>query len=354
MTPPLKKALLWAALAGCSLLAGLVLHYEGFPAAFLVGAIVAAIGFSLRGIRLRLPRPYFVGAQALIGCSVAESFSASILLAILDDWLPMALIVGTTVIAGGMCGWLLVRYRVLPGTTAAWGSSPGAAAAMVAMADDYGADARLVALMQYLRVLVVVLSASLVAHLVAGPEGMAVAAAQPTPADWMMPLVAALGSALAGALIGQWFRIPAGALVLPMLIGGALQVSGLAHVHEPYWLKAGASLLLGWQVGLAFDRASLIAALRLVPRLLLSTLLLIGLCAVSAFLLVRLVEVDPLTAYLATSPGGLDSMILIAMGSQVDAPFVVAVQTLRLFVVVLTGPLIARLISRSAPDQDQG
>ena len=41
---------------------------------------------------------------------------------------------------------------MLPGTTAVWGSSPGAATAMVLMAEAFGADARLVAFMQYLRV----------------------------------------------------------------------------------------------------------------------------------------------------------------------------------------------------------
>jgi uncharacterized membrane protein AbrB (regulator of aidB expression) len=55
-----------------------------------------------------------------------------------------------------------------------------------------------------------------------------------------------------------------------------------------------------------------------------------------------------LTAYLATSPGGLDSIAVIATGSRADVPFVLAIQTMRLFLVLLTGPAIARLISRYA------
>ena len=53
---------------------------------------------------------------------------------------------------------------VVPGTTGVWGSSPGAASAMVVMADAFGADARLVAFMQYLRVVCVVVVASLIAR----------------------------------------------------------------------------------------------------------------------------------------------------------------------------------------------
>ena len=107
-------------------------------------------------------------------------------------------------------------------------------------------------------------------------------------------------------------------------------------------------MFLGWYVGLGFNRSLLISAFRMLPRLLISTVMLIGLCGLSAMLLMEFLHTDPLKAYLSTSPGGLDSVILIAMGSQADIPFVVAVQTLRLFVVILVGPGIARLICRHA------
>ena len=55
-----------------------------------------------------------------------------------------------------------------------------------------------------------------------------------------------------------------------------------------------------------------------------------------------------LTAYLATTPGGLDSVVIIAMNTHADMPFVMAAQTLRLIVVILAGPQIAKLICRFA------
>ena len=66
--------------------------------------------------------------------------------------------------------------------------------------------------------------------------------------------------------------------------------------------------------------------------------------------LTLLLPIDLLTAVLATSPGGLDSVAIIAVGSKADVSFVLAVQTLRLFVVLLTGPLLAKWISRSVPE----
>ena len=56
-------------------------------------------------------------------------------------------------------------------------------------------------------------------------------------------------------------------------------------------------------------------------------------------------DIDPLTAYLATSPGGLDSVAIIAATAGVNIPFVMAFQTARLLLVVFTGPALARFMA---------
>jgi membrane AbrB-like protein len=89
-------------------------------------------------------------------------------------------------------------------------------------------------------------------------------------------------------------------------------------------------------------------ALRALPQLLLSTGVLIALCCLSAALLKAVAHVDALTAYLATTPGGLDSVTVIAIGSGADVPLVLAIQAVRVFLVILSGPPLARLIARIA------
>ena len=348
----LETTVLWLALLAFSLPVGWFVTRAGLPAAFLISGMLCGIAFSLADLQLILPRKAFQCGQALIGCAVAKSITADILETILRGWPVMLLVVAGAVFSGALVGWTLVRSRLLPGTTAAWGSTPGAASAMVSMAEEYGADARLVALMQYLRVFVVVLSASVVSHYVLG-SGQTAPLNAPLPSIGLhsvlwSELAVTLAIAVVGGGIGVWFRIPAGALLGPMLLGAALHSTDLASIYQPFWLQSVASMLLGWYVGLGFNRKLLLSAFRLLPRLLLSTVALIGLCAVLAVLLVFFLHTDPLTAYLATSPGGLDSVVLIAMGSQADVPFIVAVQTLRLFMVILAGPAIARLICRHA------
>ena len=92
----------------------------------------------------------------------------------------------------------------------------------------------------------------------------------------------------------------------------------------------------------------LAAAARALPQTIGATILLMAFCGGVAWLLVVLVHVDPLTAYLATSPGGADSVAIIAASSHVDLPFVIAMQTSRFLVVLLIGPTLARFIADRA------
>lgn len=346
-----KTAGLWGLLLALSLAASFVLHALAVPASYLIGPMVVAIGFGARGASLKLPQPVFIAAQAIIGCLVARTLSASILASLAADWLPMILTVAATVASGALTGWLLMRFAGLPGTTAAWGSTPGAASVMVAMAADFGADARLVGFVQYLRVVIVVLSASMVSHLMFGVSAASPGAGAPpapTGVDQILPVIETLVIAGAGALTGPRLRIPAGALLMPMVIAAAFHISGAVTIVLPAWLLGATYLGLGWYIGLGFTRDVFLYAVRALPKLILATALLIGLCGLSAWVLTLLLPIDGLTAYLATSPGGLDSVVIIAIGSHADAPFVIAVQTLRLFAVMVTGPLIAKFLSRNA------
>jgi len=117
-------------------------------------------------------------------------------------------------------------------------------------------------------------------------------------------------------------------------------------IELPPWLLAASYALVGWSIGLRFTRPILVHALRALPRLVASILVLIALCGGLAVILVLTAGVDPLTAYLATSPGGADSVAIIAGSSDVNLPFVMAMQTARFLVVLLVGPGVARFFAR--------
>ena len=135
----------WIGLIVLSVGIGAVLLWLHAPAALMLGPLVAGIIIAAGGGKVRFPLPAFVVAQGIIGCMIARMVPLSIMGDILSHWLLFTAGVLSVVIACSLLGWLMTRLRLLPGTTALWGMSPGAASVMTIMAESYGADIRLVA-----------------------------------------------------------------------------------------------------------------------------------------------------------------------------------------------------------------
>ncbi|MEJ0015567.1 MAG: AbrB family transcriptional regulator [Acetobacteraceae bacterium] len=338
----------WIVLLLLSAVFAVGLEAMRLPAALLLGPMIAAILVALAGSGLRVPPPPVLIAQSVIGCMIARTIPPAIIGEIARDWPLFVAVVAALIAASSTIGWVLTRWRVLPGTTAVWGSSPGAASAMMLMAAAYGADIRLVAFMQYLRVLMVALVATIVARL--WTSGGSVPA---TEIVWFPPIAwgafaATLVLVALGAASARLRRIPAAPLLVPLGLGLTLQDLGWLTIELPPWFLAISYLVVGWSVGLGFNRAILRHAARALPRVVLSILVLIAICGGLAAVLVVVAGIDPLTAYLATSPGGADSAAIIAMASNVDVAFVMAMQITRLILVLLIGPSLAGFIARRA------
>jgi membrane AbrB-like protein len=344
----MTAALQWMVLLALSLGFALLLEALRLPAAFLLGPMAAAIVVSRAEVTVRVPQVGFLAAQAVIGCMIARSIPVAVVGEILRDWpLYLSSVVAVIAASGGL-GWLLMRWRILPGTTAIWGLSPGAATAMMVMADAYGADIRLVAFMQYLRVLLVSLAATVVARLwTPGSAGAAVAVTW-FPAVGLVSFAETLALVALGVMVAPRLRVPAGPLMLPLAAALALQDFGWLTIELPPWLLVASYALIGWSTGLRFTRPILAHAVRALPQVVAAIVMLIAICAGLAALLALTTHVDPLTAYLAMSPGGVDATAIIAAASPVDLPFVMAMQTTRFFLVILLGPGLAAFLARRA------
>lgn len=344
----LAKPAQWLALVPLTLVLIVLLELVHLPAALLIGSLVAGIVAGVNGATVRVPRLAFASAQAIIGCLIAGSISLGIFSTLAEGWVLVLAVVLATLAASSLLGWLISRLDILPGTTGVWGAAPGASTAMVLMAGAFGADQRLVAFMQYLRVVIVTIAAAVVARLWVDRSGVA----EPAivwfpPLDW-----AAFGLTLAvaatGGFAGRMVRLPSPFFLGAFILGGIVHLGFGQAMQIPEWLLALSYVAIGWTIGLNFTIHTVRHATRALPPIIASILALMAFCGLMAWLIVLMFDVDPLTAYLATSPGGMDSVAIIAAASdRVDLSFVMALQAARFLVVLLAGPSISRLVART-------
>jgi membrane AbrB-like protein len=300
---------------------------------------------------LELPRAFFPAGQAVAGVVVGTYLHTSTLTGLGARWVAVVLVSAATLAITIGAGVLLARIAPVDPATASLGMVAGGASGIVAMADDLGADDRLVAFMQYLRLAVVVLFTPLIVAIAfpghaQGGGGIAHEQLLGTAGGWAMTIAVAA----AGALLGPLLRLPAAAFLGPTLLSAVLTLTGVIDdVAVPPLAREAAFAAIGLYIGLRFERATLRQIGRLIGPVIVSIVALIVGCFALAWVLHATADVTLLDAYLATTPGGLYAVLPIAFGSGADATFVLAVQSLRVLVMVLAAPLLVRLLLRPQP-----
>lgn len=313
----------------------------------LIGAIISAVIFASFDRMIAVPRSAFVVAQAVVGLLMAHALHLDYLKEIASQWPIFVVGVFSVIVLSYIIGYVLARLQVLPGSTALWGASPGSASTMVLLCEAFNADQRLVAFMAYMRVILVACLTTTVGHHYMTGH---------TPPVWLTmqspgSLVQTLIVLVIAIVVGGRLRLPSAPMLLSLFIAIIAQTYTGKTADLPLWLLAPSYLALGWVIGGRFTRKAVHHAWRALPAVITANLILIVGCALIAWPIAKLMHTSYLAAYLATSPGGSDSVAIIAMALPVDRGFVMAMQIFRLFAVLAIAPPLAMGLARLLPPE---
>ncbi len=166
-------------------------------------------------------------------------------------------------------------------------------------------------------------------------------------APWPIDIGFLLICTAAGWGLAHLARVPAGGLLGPMLVALALSLAGWSFgASPPQIVVEVAYAVIGWQAGLRFTRESLRTVAGVLPLAGVLIVVVIAACSGLGLVLSAVTGCTPLEGYLATTPGGVYAVLATAISSGVDVTFVVAVQVLRVIVMLLLAPAVARLVGR--------
>lgn len=343
----------------------LVAGVLGLPVPWLIGPLLAGMTTSVLFRRnWSIPQTFLTCAQVVIGLTVGMSFSLDTLVD-LGGHLPAVLIVLAVTTALSLAnGYLLARWTGIDRASGFLGCVPGAASAMVAAADQVGADARTVAVLQYVRLLFILSLAP--AAISAWSEWVGHTGAASAPTDQiaastlpfhpavLLTVLVVIG--VAGSLLGTRLHFPSPYVLGPMVLATVFATATDVSLAVPKPVFSLALAVIGVSVGLRFN-ADVLKSLR--NMVLVQLVLLIGLLALSAglaYILHATTGIDLVTAVMGNIPGALEGMVAIAVDLGVDVPIVAAMHTLRSFALLCIGPWIVRHLQPRpgrAPGRDQ-
>lgn len=342
----------WLLLLALTGLATLAIAAFGVPSPALFAGLLVATALALAGrMPERVPAGATTAAQAVIGVVIGVLAQPGTLGAVAAEWLPVLLVVvGTLAVSMGAGLLMGVRRDVTP-LTGMLALTAGGASGLVAISRELGGDERLVAVIQYLRVGIVTATMPVVAAVAFGATLRGGDPAADAGATWPVDIGFLVVCTVVGLGLARLTRVPAGGLLGPMAVALALSLSGWSFGAEPPTLLVEiAYAVIGWQAGARFTRPALRTVLGSLPLATALIAAVIALCAGLGLLLSRLTGVTPLEGYLATTPGGVYAVLATAISAGGDVTFVVAVQVLRVLVMLLVAPALARLVGRRPPD----
>jgi uncharacterized protein len=346
--PPQRTLIDTAETLAVALAGGLTFIYLGLPAGLVSGSVVAVATAALAGRPVKIPLGLARICYVIVGILLGAVVTPETLRGVTQWPISIALLVLASLsMTLATMAYLHVVHR-WDLFSALMGASPGAMAQVIALSTELGGDLRGIAVVQTVRVLLLVVGL---------PNGLAlfglVVPAVPVPrgeADLavlgQMIVLTIVATACAVAFLR--FRFPGGLMFGAMAGSGILHGTGLVHAVLPWWIGSASVITLGALVGSRFANTT--------PRMLLRDLgaalgsFAVAMTVATFFILIVawLLPFSIANIVIAFSPGAQDTMMVLALALHLDPVYVGAHHLARFLVVTIAVGAAARRVARHA------
>jgi len=339
----------------CGLIGGTAAYFIGAPMPFMLGGLSGAASFVLwyerDGRKLpKLSRWIRLVSMSIIGAMIGSRFSPELINLLPQFWISgLALLPFILLAHAG--SYAIMRwiggYKKLDAYFAAL---PGGLIDSVALAEEAGADLRIVTAQHFIRIILVVTSVPLLFLVVQGDAVGSAAGQTLANTDYnFIDITLLLSIALVGLYLGQLSKLPASHMLVPLLIALVLSVSGIIDIDIPPWLGHAAQYTVGTALGSQFSGMSRRLLARGLGMGLLAGIYMLFLAGMFATLLMQHVPADFGALFISFAAGGLAEMSLIALSLNFN-PVVVALHHLvRILLTVYFGNFISRGLFKLSP-----
>jgi hypothetical protein len=320
--------------------AGWLFDWLNTPIPWMIGPMVAVAAVNLMGIQVHFPPYSRQTGQVILGSAVGLYFSPPVIAALADHLGAIAASTASAFLIGGLGALVLSRVSGVDGKSSFFASIPGGAMAMAVLAENYKASIPPVAVAHSLRVSIIVIVIPYV--LTYGGIPLEAAAYRPQLPLVVWVLIPWLAFGFVLGEVSERLGFHNGYLLTPIFFGAGMTASGIELSAVPHWMTSFAQLMFGLILGARYERAFFIRYKLFIPFALLnSTFILIASAAV-ALGLAWAFGLPISTMLIATAPGGLAEMTILAQALGIGVPLVVAFHLFRVIIINMGTPYIYR------------
>jgi membrane AbrB-like protein len=340
LKPSARLALICALLL--ALLAAQLCVWLDTPLPWMIGPLFATAAACMLGAPLRAPIPLRSAGQWAIGTALGLYFTAPVLAALVSYAGSIVLAVLFALVLGVAGAALLRRLSGADRSTAFFAMAVGGASEMATQGERHGAAVERVAAAHSLRIMMVV---GIIPFVIRwwGAHGLGAGLDLFVPGAAAVhygPLLLLVLLTCLGAAALRRLDVPNAWVIGPLLVAIVLTAGGVHLSRLPEWMIRAGQLFIGVSLGTRFTPGFVHTAPRFLASCAACSLAMMALAAAFGLGLAALGGINPGTALLATSPGGIAEMALTARVLHLGVPIVTAFHVSRMVaVVLLIGPL---------------
>jgi uncharacterized protein len=321
---------------------GFVFNWLKMPLAWMLGACVFSTVAAFAGLRIGMNVRLRQGMVIIMGVLLGSGFSPD-LIQQLGKWaMSLGVLTGMTM-TGATLSYLWFRtFTMWDKVTCYFAAMPGGLNDMTLLGGAMGGQERSIALAHALRILTVVMSIPVWYRLVNGAQTSVLTMVHgPTGNDWKDYAVL-VGCGLVGAIVGRLLRLPAAFMMGPMILSAVAHLGGLTTSKPPGELVAAAQVVVGAGIGCRFVGAAIDKLHKEMAASIGAALIMIFVAVVFAKISVAITGLNLDATVLSYAPGGFAEMSLIGLALGIEVAMVATHHLFRLFLILLTSPLIFR------------
>ncbi|MGB5558420.1 MAG: AbrB family transcriptional regulator [Paracoccaceae bacterium] len=329
-----------AALIGAS-----VFVLAGLPLPLLLGPMLGCLAFALAGAALQGMGTVGTFFRTFLGVAIGSTVTPE-MITTLPSHGPTLALMPVFVLVIGLVGYPF--FRKVMGynhATAFYSAMPGGLQDMLIFGEEAGGNVRAMSLIHATRVLAIVTVAPvLLTFLYDLDLTRAPGASASSFPVWDIALMIVAG--VAGWKGGERIGLFGASILGPLIVTAGLSLAGIIHSRPPAEMIWIAQFFIGISVGAKYSgittrelRHDVLAGLAYAVVLAFLSFLFIELA-------LRLSPAGTLDVWLAFLPGGQAEMAVVALVAGADVAFVVAHHLLRIFVVILSAPFVAKWLDR--------
>ncbi|PTQ75903.1 AbrB family transcriptional regulator [Celeribacter persicus] len=327
--------------------AGSGFYFAHMPLPWMLGPMLMIFVFVMLGAPLEAPNQLRPIVIPVIGVMLGSSFDTETFQNLSRWGLSLAGLSVYIALAAALVVPFYIKVGRLDPITAFFSAMPGGLNEMTVIGGALGGDEKRIILAHAGRIVVTISIIALYFRVFLGYEVTGITLKSDGPAITLLSAAILLACAVIGAWGGRKLRLPAPELLGPMLLSGAVHMTGLTHSSPPALLVVAAQVILGTSMGCRFRGAKPALVFNTLALTFGGTLITMALSLGFAVGLHHLFGQTTEQVLLAYAPGGLTEMSLVALAMHAEVAYISLHHLVRIVILVAIAPtLLSRIAGR--------